>query len=120
MELNFSTFVRKPFTVEAVLITEDNIEEVSKFVGELKHKKEDGSPFIQVDRRIVPSVHRVYPGFWMTQMNNNIRCYAPHVFTEQFVESNKTIMEWVEYINKDRDDQKKTPESPDAEVVVES
>lgn len=108
MDLDLNTFVRKPFTVEAVEITPENIEEVSKFVGELK-KKEDGTPFILVDRRIVPNVHRVYPGFWMTRMGDNIRCYASHIFTDQFTESTPAIMEWVDFLNgsKDPDEAKK-------------
>lgn len=81
--LDFSEYVRKPFTVEAVEVTEENIGEVAKYVGELK-SKDDGTPFIQVDRRLVPNIFRVFPGFYMTRMGDTVRCYSRKVFLEQF------------------------------------
>lgn len=83
MELN--TYVRKPFTVDAVEITKENIAEVAELVGTLCHK-DNGEPYIQVNRRIVPNIFRVYPGFWMTKMGDNIRCYSKRIFHEQFAE----------------------------------
>lgn len=88
--MDFKNFVRKPFKVEAVEITTDNIGEVAELVGTLR-EKEDGTPFIQVDRRLVPNVYKVYPGFWMTRMGNNIRCYSGHIFNAQFVEVDEDI-----------------------------
>lgn len=82
--MEFTTFVRKPFIVEAVEITTDNIEEIAKLVGTLK--SEGDKPYIQVDRRLVPNVYKVHPGFWMTRMGDNIRCYSDHIFKAQFIE----------------------------------
>lgn len=96
--MDFISYARKPFSVEAVEVTVENISEIAKYVGDLK-TKEDGTPYIQVDRRLVPSVFRVYPGFFMTQMGDNIRCYSPRVFNEQFVKNEGPIKEWVEFIN---------------------
>lgn len=95
MELTFTQFVRKPFTVDAVRITEANIHEVAEFVGEVRYldQGKKRKPYIHVNRRLVPNVLRVFPGFWMTQMGDNIRCYANKVFLEQFVESNPEIAE---------------------------
>lgn len=93
--MDFTTFVRKPFMVEAVEVTEDNIEEVAKFVGVLR-KKDDGTPYINVDRRLFPNIFRVYPGFWMTKMGDNIRCYSKQVFKKQFIESNDGLNAWYE------------------------
>jgi len=98
IEMEFTTFVRKPFEVLAVEITKDNIAEVAKLVGDLK-EKEDGTPFILVDKRLVPNVFRVFPGFWMTKMGDNIRCYSKKIFTDQFVESNEEIKQWVDWMN---------------------
>lgn len=82
--MDFTTFVRKPFIVEAVQITTENIAEVAKFVGTLRN--EDEKPYIQVDRRLVPNVFKVHPGFWMTKMGENIRCYSEHIFRAQFMQ----------------------------------
>lgn len=98
--MELSMFVRKPFTVEAVEVTRDNIAEVAELVGTLR-EKDDGTPYIQVDRRLVPNIYRVYPGFWMTRMGDNIRCYSKRIFKNQFMESTPDIDNWVQFINKD-------------------
>lgn len=98
--MEFKTFVRKPFTVEAVEVTEENIAEIAEIVGTLR-KKDNGTPYIQVDRRLVPNVFRVYPGYWMTRMGDNIRCYSKKIFTEQFLPSNDDIEDWIRFLNGD-------------------
>jgi hypothetical protein len=95
--MELKTFVRKPFSVEAIEITEDNIAELAPLIGALK-EKEDGTPYIQVDRKKVPNIYRVFPGFWMTKMDKNIRCYSNKIFHEQFTESTGTVKEAVEMI----------------------
>jgi len=96
--MHFTTFVRKPFVVEAVEVTVDNIEEVAKYVGDLR-EKEDGTKYILVDRRLVPNVFRVYPGFFMTKMGENVRCYSRKIFKEQFVEEDENVKPWVEFMS---------------------
>lgn len=81
--MQFDTYTRKPFTVEAIEITEENIFQLAEFIGTVR-KKEDGSSYIHVDKRLVPNVFRVYPGFFMTRMGENIRCYSPKIFHDQF------------------------------------
>jgi hypothetical protein len=98
--MEFTEFVRKPFLVEAVEVTADNIEEIAEFVGTLR-KKDDGTPFIQVDRRLIPNVFRVFPGFWMTRMGDNIRCYSRRIFTDQFTEVTPEVKNWVEFMDKE-------------------
>ena len=81
--LEVQRFVRTPFVVEATLITEENIDEIGKLIGEVKTK--DGEKYIAIDRRIVPNFSRAYLGWYFTQMDDKYRCYAPKVFTQQFV-----------------------------------
>lgn len=85
--MDFTKFVRKPFLVEAVKVTKENISEIAELVGTIQ-KKEDGTPYIKVDRRLFLNVDRVYPGFWMTKMGDRIRCYSKQVFEKQFTEVN--------------------------------
>lgn len=96
--MEFTTYVRKPFTVEAVEVTAENIEEIAKHVGDVRHK-DDGTPYILVDRRLVPNVAKVYIGFFMTKMGENIRCYSRKVFLEQFIEIDDNIRPWLEFLN---------------------
>lgn len=81
--MEFSNFIRKPFTVEAVEITVENIEEIANLIGELREK--DGAPFIMINRRLVPNVSRAFPGWFVTQLGDNYRCYSPKVFKDQFI-----------------------------------
>jgi len=99
MTVVFEQYVRKPFNVEAVEVTVDNIAELAEFIGTLRTKETDGTPYIAVDRRLVPSVYRVFPGYWVTRMGDNVRCYARKIFMAQFVESTEEIDAWVKYIN---------------------
>jgi len=98
--MEFTTFVRKPFVVEAVEVTEENIAEIAPLVGTLS-QKEDGTPFIAVNRKLVPNVFRVYPGFWMTRMGDNIHCYTKKLFASQFIEQDQDIKAWVDFLNAD-------------------
>jgi hypothetical protein len=95
--VEFTTFVRKPFVVDAVEITTQNIAEVANYIGDLR-EKEDGTPYILVDRRLVPNVLRVYPGFFMTKMGENVRCYSRRIFREQFTEQSEEIKPWIDFM----------------------
>lgn len=95
--MDFTTYVRKPFVVEALEITLENIEQVAEYVGDLK-QKDDGSPYILVDRRLVPNVFKVYPGFYMTRMGENVRCYSRKIFNEQFMIKDATIEPWLDFL----------------------
>ena len=96
--MDFNEFVRKPFIVEAMEITKENIEEVAKYIGDIEEGN-NGDKFIRVDHNLVPNVTRVYPGFYMTRMGDHIRCYSRKVFLEQFVPSHPDVVAWVEFIN---------------------
>ena len=96
--MEFSTFVRKPFIVDAVEITTENIEEVAKLVGDLR-EEENGIRYILVDPRLVPNVDRVYPGYYMTKMGRNVRCYSRKIFKDQFTEKNDAIQPWLDFLN---------------------
>ncbi|MET0786192.1 MAG: hypothetical protein ABWY25_05760, partial [Paenisporosarcina sp.] len=95
---DFTTFVRKPFIVEAVEVTAENIADVAKYVGDLR-EKEDGTPYILVDRRLVPNVYKVYPGFFMTKMGENVRCYSRKIFRDQFIEQSEDMRPWLDFMN---------------------
>lgn len=80
--MQFKTYNRNPFTVEALLITEENIEEVATLIGEIRKKGRER--YIAVNPWVVPHVKRAFVGWWVTKVDNNLRCYSPKSFTEQF------------------------------------
>lgn len=106
--LEFTGFVRKPFMVEAVEITFENLEEVAKLIGKVD-TDEDGKTIIRVDRKLMPDVYRVSPGplvvrpgFFMTRMGNHIRCYNRKVFFKQFASETPEIKDWVDFMAKQK------------------
>jgi len=83
--MEFVKFKRRPFEIEAVQITEENMEELAKLTGEYVPSTDpDTGPYIKINKRLVPNVRRAYVGWWVTQMNDDVRCYAPKIFEEQF------------------------------------
>ena len=114
--MEMQEFVRKPFVVSAVEITNENIAELAELVGELRHK-EDGTLFIQVNRRLVPNVFRAYPGFWVTQMNDNIRCYSKKIFLDQFLLMDEELSVYVGRINGIADRLEELPQ-PSGDIPV--
>jgi hypothetical protein len=95
--MEYTDFIRKPFVVEAVELTRDNIEEAAEHVGILR-KKRNGDPYIQVNPLFVPNVERVFLGFFMTRMGENIRCYSKRVFHDQFTAITPDIKSWVDFM----------------------
>ena len=98
-DLDYDNFVRKPFVVEALEVTKDNIALIAPYIGDLEEKN-DGTPYIAVDRRLVPNIPRVYPGFYMTRMGDHIRCYSRRVFFEQFTPLTGDVEKWIDFLEK--------------------
>lgn len=101
LSMEFATFIRKPFTVEAIEVTRENIHELSELIGE--YGEDESGPYINADveNRLVPTVYRVTPGYWVTRMGRNIRCYSARVFFEQFVEMTPTLDMFMSLINEE-------------------
>lgn len=89
--LEFDRYVRTPFQVKAVRITEENIDEVAKLVGEVE--VEEGKKFIAINRKIVPTIGRAFIGWYLTKSGDSLRCYSPKVFKQQFmtIEGSNTV-----------------------------
>lgn len=92
-------YFRKPFVVEAVEITDDNIKELAHLIGTIQ-TKDDGTVYIKVDRTLVPNIQEVYIGFWLTKTgNNNVRCYRKRIFDRLFAVSDSEIEQLVSRLN---------------------
>lgn len=73
-----------PFLIEAIEITDENIEEVAEMIGTLKIK--GGNKVIEIDRRVVPNIYKAYVGWYLTKLDNQYRVYSPTTFSKQFAE----------------------------------
>jgi hypothetical protein len=95
--MQFLTYNRNPFTVEALQITEENMEHIAPMIGDIRKKGNDR--YIAINRRLVPHVTRAYVGWWVTKVDNNLRCYSPKAFSEQFTEAPMTTEQLIERAN---------------------
>jgi hypothetical protein len=93
--MEFLKFVRKPFMIEAVQITEENMDELCKLIGHEVRPKGD-TRFIVVNKHIVPNGYRAYVGWWVTKMGDNLRCYPNRVFIDQFIPYGPEWESWFE------------------------
>jgi len=84
MMLEFSPYLRKPFDVDAVEVTEENFDEIAALIGSEVKDLEGGGRVIVVDRTKVPTVNRVYVGWVLTKVGDNLRCYNRKTFNQQF------------------------------------
>lgn len=101
--MEFTNFVRRPFKVEAVRITAENIDQIASAIGTIRMKGDE--KFIVIDKRIVPNMPRAYIGWWVTRFNDNYRCYSNKIFNEQFI---PYTPDWDQWFDND------TPEEPTA------
>lgn len=81
-DLVFDKFIRTPFQVKAVRITNENMDQVAELCGEVKTRK--GERYIALDPHIIPNVKTAYRGWYITMLGDGLRCYAPKVFRDQF------------------------------------
>lgn len=83
-ELVYQKYARIPFEIDAVEITKENIDEVAQYIGELR-QTDEGETYIWSDPRLVAgNARRVWPGFYMTRMDDRTRCYSGRTFLKQF------------------------------------
>lgn len=90
MSLDFQPYIRKPFTIEAIEVTEENMEEVaaSLEIGKVQPKRNGEQLYILVDGEKIPNVFRIYAGFFITRMGINLRAYSAKTFRRQFALAN--------------------------------
>lgn len=81
----FQDYVRTPFAIKAIEVTEDNFEDVAAFCGKSIEVTSKGDRYIFVNRRIIPTGSKIFVGWWITLMDDNVRCYPPRSFNSQFV-----------------------------------
>ena len=96
--MEFQQYLRKPFIIEAIEITEDNLEELAKHIGRIRRRK-DGTRYIVVDRNKVPNIEKAYVGFYMTKVGFNIRCFSPRAFKDQFAPYVKNMDDWFKFLD---------------------
>lgn len=97
-DFDFTEHIRKPFSVHAVRVTRENMEDIAPFVGKVERTPE-GKPYIQADRHLCQSSLKVWPGYYVTKHGKKVRVFSRKAFEEQFHPMGEDVAPWVEYLN---------------------
>jgi hypothetical protein len=93
-------FVRKPFEVEAVKVTESNLEEVSSWCqGEVQTDGVRSFIKVRVARALNDRQTKAYPGDWVLYAGTGFKVYTEKAFRKTFEEG--TVQETVELLTTD-------------------
>jgi hypothetical protein len=89
MSVESTTYVRKPFEVEAVEVTTDNVEEVAKWCdGKVLAEGDDENPKQFVKVRVARALNerqtKAYPGDWVLYAGTGYKVYTPKAFAKTF------------------------------------
>lgn len=85
--MEYTEFVRIPFKVQAIQVTEENFDDIFNMIGKEVKETPQGKRYILIDRRIIPNGHKAQIGGWVTVMDDKMRYYSKSAFSEQFVEA---------------------------------
>lgn len=100
-------FVRKPFAVDAVEVTSENIVDVAQWCGgevresEPKKPGQETQSFIKVPvkRPLNDRQTRAYPGDWILSAGTGFKVYTPKAFTSSFEEQTDRMFEVIEQMD---------------------
>lgn len=87
--MQFDKYVRVPFLVEAVEITEENFDEVAALIAKEVVETGSGRRQIVIDRDVIRNGHKANIGGWLTRMDGKYRYYSKTAFEQQFVPSHE-------------------------------
>jgi hypothetical protein len=90
MSVESITYVRKPFEVEAVEVTEENIEDVAKWCdGKVLAEGDDETPKLFIKVRVARALNerqtKAFPGDWVLYAGTGYKVYTPKAFHKTFV-----------------------------------
>lgn len=91
-QMQTSTYVRRPFEVEVVKVTTENIDEVAEWCsGEVKNKGASGDKYIKVPVHSPVSVRQgeAHLGDWVLWANRGFKCYTDKAFERAFMAADK-------------------------------
>lgn len=96
-----TNYVRRPFMVSATKVTEDNIAQIAVTLGKLG--SDEHGQCIILDRRVVPNIKRAYIGWYITEVNDSYRCWAPEYFEQAFIPYSDEWVGWFDRVDAPND-----------------
>ena len=97
-------YVRKPFFVDAVQVTEENMAEVAKWCNGTLEAGDDArpDPYIHVDvkRPLAERQTRAFVGDWILSSGNGFKVYTNVSFEKNFEDVNHKLSELTDVLDK--------------------
>ena len=97
MALDIQKYARKTFTVEAVQVTDENLEEVADWCDGLPRVLASGERYIKVQNVLKPSTQRqskAFVGDWILYSGKGFKVYLEKAFPRSFEQvSKETVSE---------------------------
>jgi hypothetical protein len=92
MSLEYQTYERIPFTIQAVEITRDNFDEIAALIGVGVEPSpyDDGERCILVDSKKIQKMPRAFLGNYLTKSGSHFRLFTRRVFSQQYTQSPTT------------------------------
>lgn len=86
MSISTDTFARKPFHVEAVQVTPENMADVAEWCEGTIHSGKDGARYIKVNvlRPLNARQTKAFVGDWVLAKNNAFKVYTESAFEKTF------------------------------------
>ena len=85
-DISTSTYIRKPFSVEAVQVTDENMEVLAQhYGGEIQTFKDRNFIRVRVIRPYIDRQTRAYSGDWLLVSDTEIKVYTEKAFAKAFV-----------------------------------
>jgi len=86
MDLEVQTFVRKPFSVEAVQVTDENMDAVAKWCQGDVRTADKGDPFIKVrvHNPLTDRQTKAFVGDWVLYAGKGYKVYTDKAFERSF------------------------------------
>lgn len=83
--LETTQYIRKPFSIDAVQVTDDNIKEVAKWVdSEVRTDSQGQYVKVRVHRPLNDRQTKAYVGDWVLYAGTGYKVYTPKAFAQSF------------------------------------
>lgn len=85
MSIVIEKYTRKPFQVEAIRVTDKNMDEVAEWCGGTIHTR-NGKRYIQVDviNPLTEKQTKAFSGNWLLQTKSGFKVYTHRAFQDAF------------------------------------
>jgi hypothetical protein len=98
--IEFTPYIRKPYRVDALKVTGNNIHVVAELIEGTVETAQDGKTFIRTHRKVVKNVDNIWPGFFLTKVRKKTLAYPSRLFYRNYVEPTEDVEDFVVFLEK--------------------